>query len=106
MTSIAEESNAPAGSSEADAIAPPSPGVWLRLRRNPVAVVSLMYLAVIALVALFAPAIAPYGFAVQSLADRREPPSPAHWLGTDELGRDTLSRLIYGARISPTVGAA
>jgi ABC-type dipeptide/oligopeptide/nickel transport system permease subunit len=106
MTGSAEETTAPAGAVKVGTIAPPSPGLWQRLRRNPVAVSSLTFLAVIALVALLAPVIAPYGFAAQSLSDRRQPPSPAHWLGTDELGRDSLSRLIYGARISLTVGAA
>jgi ABC-type dipeptide/oligopeptide/nickel transport system permease subunit len=85
---------------------PPAPGLWRRLLRNPVAVASLVFLAILALIAVLAPVIAPYDFAAQSLADRRQPPSLMHWLGTDELGRDTLSRLLYGARISLTVGVA
>jgi ABC-type dipeptide/oligopeptide/nickel transport system permease subunit len=106
MTSLSEESIAPPGAIGADAIAPPAPGLWRRLRRNPVTVASLIFLVLIASIALLAPLIAPYGFATQSLSDRQQPPSSSHWLGTDELGRDTLSRLIYGARISLTVGIA
>ncbi|MGB2628946.1 MAG: ABC transporter permease [Candidatus Acidiferrum sp.] len=50
--------------------------------------------------AIFAPWIAPYGPSAQNLAIRLEAPSSSHWMGTDELGRDILSRIIYGARIS------
>ena len=50
--------------------------------------------------AIFAPWIAPYGPSAQNLAIRLEAPSYSHWMGTDELGRDILSRIIYGARIS------
>jgi len=106
MTSVVEEIVALPGGAGEEAIEPPAPGLWRRLRRNPVAVASLIFLAILALVAVLAPIIAPYDFAAQSLADRRQPPSPTHWLGTDELGRDTLSRLLYGARISLTVGIA
>ena len=55
------------------------------------------------LLSIFAPWIAPYDPAAQNLAARLEAPSHAHWMGTDELGRDILSRTIYGARISLTV---
>ncbi|MGH7075999.1 MAG: nickel transporter permease [Stellaceae bacterium] len=55
---------------------------------------------VAALVAVAAPLLAPYAPYAQNLADRLQPPSGAHWLGTDELGRDILSRLIYGARVT------
>jgi len=56
--------------------------------------------------ALLAPRIAPYDPAAQNLPLRLLPPHPGHWMGTDELGRDILSRVIYGARISMTVGAS
>lgn len=55
------------------------------------------------LVALLAPWLTPFDPAAQSLPDRLESPSRHHWMGTDELGRDTLSRVIFGARISLTV---
>jgi peptide/nickel transport system permease protein len=54
-------------------------------------------------VAVFADVIAPYGYAQTSLLHRFRPSSPEHWLGTDQLGRDVLSRIIYGARVSLTV---
>jgi peptide/nickel transport system permease protein len=64
----------------------------------------LVVMVVLAIVAIFAPFVAPYDPDVQSLRDRLEPPSWAHPLGTDQLGRDVLSRLIFGARISMLVG--
>jgi peptide/nickel transport system permease protein len=57
-------------------------------------------------VALFAPWLAPYNPAVQDLPERLEPPSLQHWFGTDELGRDVFSRVVYGARVSVTVGVS
>jgi ABC-type dipeptide/oligopeptide/nickel transport system permease subunit len=54
-------------------------------------------------VALLAPVLAPYHYARQDLGRLQLPPGPGHWLGTDELGRDLLSRLVYGARVSLTV---
>jgi peptide/nickel transport system permease protein len=56
------------------------------------------------LIALFAPKIAPVGIDDEDLAARLRPQTAQHWFGTDELGRDVLSRVIYGARISMTVG--
>lgn len=61
-------------------------------------------LAGIILLAVFAPLIAPYGFAEQDLMARLESPSAAHWFGTDNYGRDILSRILWGARISLLVG--
>jgi oligopeptide transport system permease protein len=63
-------------------------------------------LGCIALAALFAPWIAPYPFDVQDPSRLLQSPSMAHWLGTDRLGRDLLSRVIYGARVSMTLGLA
>lgn len=57
-------------------------------------------------VALFAPWLAPHDPAAQDLPQRLLPPSPAHWMGADQLGRDILSRVLYGARISMLVGAS
>jgi peptide/nickel transport system permease protein len=58
------------------------------------------------LVALLAPLLAPFNPAAQNLPERLEPPGSAHWFGTDDLGRDVFSRVLYGARISVTVGVS
>src|SRR5512143_3909558 len=60
----------------------------------------------LALIALAAPVIAPYAPLQQDIVHRLEEPTPAHWLGTDTLGRDILSRILHGARISIPVGIA
>ncbi|WP_309711274.1 ABC transporter permease [Armatimonas sp.] len=73
------------------------------LKKNKIAFASLIFLGVLVLIALFANVLAPYPFAEQKLMDRMQGPSAAHRLGTDDLGRDILSRLIYGARISLSV---
>ncbi|MGB7136791.1 MAG: ABC transporter permease [Acidobacteriaceae bacterium] len=58
------------------------------------------------IMAVFAPLLAPYNPAALDLLHRLQPPSSAHWMGTDELGRDILSRVIYGSRLSLTVAAS
>ncbi len=75
----------------------------VRLARNPTGLSGALITLTLLLVAAFADGLAPYGFADQ-IAPRLQPPSAAYWLGTDELGRDLLSRLIFGARISLWVG--
>lgn len=74
-------------------------------RRNPLAAAGIVLVVVFATFALFAPWIAPADPASIDLPSRLSPPSSAHWCGTDELGRDILSRLIYGSRISMLVGS-
>jgi peptide/nickel transport system permease protein len=74
------------------------------LRRNPLATTGIVFVCVFVLFAIFAPWIAPQDPANISLATRLQPPSAHHWFGTDELGRDVLSRVIFGARISMLVG--
>jgi peptide/nickel transport system permease protein len=64
----------------------------------------ILLIATLALVAVLAPVIAPANPLKQVLSTRLKPPSAAHWLGTDQLGRDVLSRMIYGARISLMIG--
>lgn len=73
-------------------------------RRKPIAALSAVVLAVICAVALAAPILAPYEPDATNLAARLASPSGAHWLGADQLGRDVLSRLVYGARTSLAVG--
>ena len=73
----------------------------LRLvRRRPLAVIGVLLLGLFVIAGLAAPWIAPYNPSAIDLWHRLEGPSPAHWAGTDELGRDTLSRLLWGARLS------
>ncbi|MCC6943895.1 MAG: ABC transporter permease [Thermomicrobiales bacterium] len=77
---------------------------WRRLQKNKLAMIGLAALLVMAIVAIAAPLIAPYPYDQTNIDATRQPPSPEHWLGTDALGRDNLSRVIYGARISLVVG--
>jgi peptide/nickel transport system permease protein len=71
---------------------------------NPLNVLALALIAVFALCALLASVLAPYDPLAQELGQRLRPPSPEHWLGTDSLGRDIASRILYGARISLIIG--
>ena len=74
-------------------------------RHNPLAAIGVVLVIVFVIFALFAPWIAPQDPAAINLPARLETPSHAHWFGTDELGRDIFSRIIYGARISMLVGS-
>jgi peptide/nickel transport system permease protein len=74
------------------------------LRRSGLGRAGLILTATLVLLALFAPWVAPHGPAAQDLPARLQGPSSAHWMGTDELGRDVFSRVLYGARISMLVG--
>jgi peptide/nickel transport system permease protein len=71
---------------------------------NPLNVVAIVLIAALAACALLAPLLAPYDPLLQDLGSRLRPPSREHWLGTDSLGRDIASRLLYGARISLVIG--
>src|ERR1044071_3086928 len=75
-------------------------------RRNVLASIGMVLVAVFVVFALFAPLIAPQNPSAIDLPSRLQPPNGAHWFGTDELGRDILSRVIYGARISMLVGSS
>jgi peptide/nickel transport system permease protein len=74
--------------------------LWRRLRRNRAAVAGAGIVAVFVFLAVLAPVLVPFDPIQGNLNDRLQPPSAAHWLGTDELGRDLLSRILFGARIS------
>ncbi len=78
--------------------------VWLRFKRNKLALFGTGVLFLLIFAAVFAPFIAPYDPLETNVQRRREDPSSDHWLGTDQLGRDILSRLIYGARIALFIG--
>ena len=75
-----------------------------RLLRRKGAVIGLTIIVTFLVLALFAPLIAPYDPIASSWSLVRKPPSAAHWFGTDDLGRDVLSRVIYGARASLMAG--
>jgi len=75
-------------------------------RHNLLAAIGIVLVTVFVVCAIFCPWIAPQSPSEINLPDRLAGPSPAHWFGTDELGRDILSRVIYGARISMLVGAS
>jgi len=76
----------------------------LRLTTNKLSLFSLIYIFILVFVALITPFIAPYDYAYQDLALGASPPSSDHLLGTDTLGRDLLTRMMYGSRISLMVG--
>ncbi|HHX62748.1 MAG TPA: ABC transporter permease [Epulopiscium sp.] len=78
--------------------------IMSRLVKNKLAMVGLIVILLLILLAVLAPVIAPYNFATQDLKLTYAPPSKAHLLGTDKLGRDILSRLIYGTRQSLKIG--
>jgi oligopeptide transport system permease protein len=77
---------------------------WLRLRKNKAAMLGAVLLTLLIVVALLTPWIAPYSYQQQNLLLGASPPSPEHWLGTDVLGRDQLTRIMYGSRVSLMVG--
>ena len=77
---------------------------WNIFKKNKVAMACLGIVIILCLVALFAPWIAPYDPDAQVLTERLMPPSAQHWFGTDDLGRDIFSRIVYGCRISLSVG--
>lgn len=89
-------------------VAPSRPGPWRRLfrlvRRQPLGALGAFVLVVVVLSAIFAPFIAPYDPTHGDAAALYHPPSATYWLGTDAFGRDILSRLIYGARVSLVIG--
>ncbi|GGH33669.1 nickel transporter permease [Paenibacillus segetis] len=78
---------------------------WKAYRKNKIAMIGLIMIVLFIVIAILAPLIAPYDYKAQELSSRLKPPSWAHLFGTDDLGRDLLSRVLYGARISLWVGA-
>ena len=84
--------------------AEPARGVWRFARRKPLGFAGAALVTLFVLTAVFAPLIAPYDYGQQQLRRRLEGPSSEHILGTDSIGRDVFSRLVYGARVSITVG--
>ncbi|WP_395542872.1 ABC transporter permease [Neotabrizicola sp. sgz301269] len=77
----------------------------IRALRRPAGAIAAGWLLAVIFAALFAPLLTPYAYDVQNLPQAYQPASSTHWLGTDEFGRDLLTRLIYGARTSLSVSA-
>ncbi|MBI1909324.1 MAG: ABC transporter permease [Deltaproteobacteria bacterium] len=78
--------------------------VWDQFKKNRLAVVGLIFIGLLFLLAFLAPSLSPYSPTEYDLNSILLPPSVDHWLGTDEEGRDVLSRMIYGSRVSLSVG--
>ncbi len=92
---------APVLDSENQSVIKPRPAwheTWRRFARNKTALFGLIIIVLLVFTAVFAPVLAPYDYAKTNLDNVEKPPSAEHLLGTDQLGRDMLSRLIYGAR--------
>ncbi|GAI60885.1 unnamed protein product, partial [marine sediment metagenome] len=82
-------------------------GFFIRLvREKPLGTVGLVITLLLLLIGIFADFLAPYGMNQTSMVDALSAPSDRFWLGTDDLGRDMLSRVIFGARISVIIGLA
>ena len=77
---------------------------WHRFRKNRLAVVGLIIFLILVLLSILAPVISPYGLDEQVATDIRMKPCAAHWFGTDNFGRDILTRVLYGGRISLSIG--
>ena len=75
-----------------------------KLFRNPVVTFSFIFLLILALLAILAPLVTPYTYYEQSATQALQGPSSLHWMGTDTLGRDLFSRILFGARISLALG--
>ncbi len=77
---------------------------WFRLKKNRLALTGLIIIAIVILIAIFGPIFSPYSYDAQKLVENNQPPSAKHPFGTDNLGRDLMTRTFYGARISLSVG--
>ncbi len=77
---------------------------WRQLLKHRLATISLVFLVLMTLLAVAAPLVTQYSYEEQNVAQKLESPSLQHWMGTDSLGRDLYSRIVYGARMSLAVG--
>jgi peptide/nickel transport system permease protein len=90
--------------SEREKVSSPWLDAWRSFRKNKLAMLGLVIILFFILLAIFAPLLTHYDYKAQNLMNRLQPPSSVHWFGTDDLGRDLFTRVIYGARISLWVG--
>ncbi|AOT71947.1 ABC transporter permease [Geosporobacter ferrireducens] len=74
--------------------------LWYKIKKNPMTILGFSLIFILAALALFAPWITSYDPIKINMAERFQPPSASHWFGTDEVGRDIFTRVIYGARLS------
>lgn len=95
---------------DAEKISKPSLSFWkdvfIRFRKNKLAMFGLVLLALLIFMAIFGPYMTPYDYASNDLSNKNQPPSSEHWFGTDDLGRDMFARTWEGARISIFIGVA
>ena len=77
--------------------------IWRRFKKNRLAMVGLVIILIIVMLSILAPLIAPYGLDEQNARNRLLAPCAGHWFGTDNYGRDILTRVLYGGRVSLTV---
>ncbi len=77
---------------------------WTRISHRPGLTLSFSYLAILALMTLFATQVTPYSYEAQNISERLQSPTFSHWMGTDSLGRDLFSRVVFGGRMSLSVG--
>ena len=104
-TALVAETAVPGAAGTAAPLALAARSHWLRrLLRRPASVVALIVIAGFVVTATFAPWIAPRDPLAANFAEVRKPPSAAHWFGTDEIGRDVASRVVFGARASLLAG--
>ena len=82
----------------------PPPGLWTRFRRHKLAVISIAVVALMTAMCAAAPLLTGYEFDAIDLGSIREAPSLDHWMGTDDLGRDLFTRILYGGRVSILIG--
>ena len=90
--------------SDLQAARPLRKDVWRRFKQNRLAVLGLAIIVGLVLVAVFAPLIAPFSITERDSGAFRKPPSSEHWFGTDTIGRDVFSRVVFGARVSLRIG--
>ena len=109
---LLEKAGNPAGQKNVDAGQVQRPHVkyykmvWQRLKRDKLAVFGMIVLAVMLIAAVFGPMFSPYSYEDTDFSAMLQGPSAEHWFGTDNLGRDVFVRVLYGARISLSIGFA